>query len=238
MEISKSNLKAPQALNGFFNINKPVNMSSAKAVAIIKKKFNLKKVGHMGTLDPLADGVLIIAVGKATKLFNFLLNKTKTYKTVFEFGYETDTFDLNGQIVNSGGRIPALNEVGEKLKNFKGKIMQTPPKFSACHVAGKRAYDLARKGKEFELQPKAVEIFKFNLLKQLTNEQFLFEIECSSGTYIRALCRDLSLTLSTYGITRCITRTKCGMFNIEDAKLIEEILVTDVIDIEKVKECV
>lgn len=207
----------------------------------------------MGTLDVLGDGVLPITLGKSTRLFDFFLKKRKTYRAVFAFGFETSTLDAEGEITSVNLNEVSSQQIENNLQKFLGKIKQLPPQFSALKVNGKTAYDLARKGEKIDLQEREVEIFSFklignpssekilelkerflkfhreedfkkaNLEKVFKNQIFEFEIECSAGTYIRSLCRDLSHSTASCGTMLCITRTKCGNFDIENSFTLEEI---------------
>ena len=203
-------------MNGFINYYKPSGISSAYAINRIKKLFKGCKVGHMGTLDPLAEGVLPLAIGKSTRLFDFLLDKTKIYIAEFTFGYQTDTLDRGGIVEKKGGSIPTLQEVQNKLPNLIGKVMQTPPKFSAKNVAGERSYNLARRGVEVELKPKEVEIVDIEILSH-KEFSFEFKITCKGGTYIRSICRDLAKLLNTYATMTKLKRIKSGVFSIENS---------------------
>ncbi len=208
---------------GFLNVYKPTGMSSAAVVGKIKKQFNLKKVGHMGTLDPLACGILPIAIGKATRMFDYFLNKQKTYVVEAEFGYETSSLDLGTEIINTTNNIPSLEYVKECCKKFVGKIDQIPPIFSAKCVNGERAYDLARKGQNFELKAVKVEVFKFECLNNVGNK-FKFEITCSSGTYVRSLIRDLAYKLNSYATVTLLERVDSGYFNKESSIKLDDLL--------------
>ena len=209
---------------GFLNVYKPQGMSSAAVVGKIKKKFNLKKVGHMGTLDPLACGVLPIAVGKATKMFDYFLNKKKTYIVNCEFGYETSSLDLGTEKINETTFVPTLEDVVKATKSFLGKIKQQPPIYSAKKIDGKKAYELARDGKDVVLKDVEVEIFKFDCLSQINNTTFKFEIECSSGTYVRSLIRDLAYKLNTYATVVFLERTKTDLFDATNAIKLDDLL--------------
>ena len=221
-------------MNGIININKPSGVSSNKVVSIIKKTFNQKKVGHLGTLDPLASGVLPVCIGKATRLFDLYLNKTKEYVAEFTFSIETDTLDSEGKIINQIDYVPSIDEIKNALKNFIGKINQLPPKFSAKNINGKRAYQLAKSGEDFELKPKEVEIYSFELLKQINENTFEFLISCSSGTYIRSLARDLGFACKTCAYMSKLTRTKAGEFKLDDAVNLDEIKQDNIVPLEKV----
>ena len=213
-------------MNGILNILKPPHMTSSDVVGKIKKIFNTKKVGHMGTLDPGAAGVLLIGIGKSTRLFSYLLNSTKIYRAIFRFSIATDTIDSYGKITHQDGIIPSYDDVLKALEGFRGQIMQRPPKYSAVNVGGRRAYDIARSGKNFELNKKQVTIKNFEL-KSHDNEYFEFDIECSSGTYIRSLCSDLAAKLDTYAYMSSLIRLACGNFKILDSVALDEIQNTE-----------
>ncbi len=211
-------------MNGFINLYKPSGMSSAYALSLIKKKFKGEKMGHMGTLDPLASGVLPIAFGKSTRLFDFLLEKNKIYKALFTFGYETDTLDRGGKIVKENGVIPTLKEIESVLPNLIGSIEQLPPIYSAKNVNGKRSYELARKGIEVELKPKTVFIKDIKLTRQVSCDTYEFVIECKGGTYIRSICRDMAFALNTYATMTALERLESGIFTKENSFTLEEII--------------
>jgi len=211
---------------GFLNVYKPEGLTSNAVVQKIKKKFHIKKIGHMGTLDPMATGILPIAIGKATRLFEYSLDKTKRYIATFNFGYTTDTLDITGQIISNDGYIPSSDDISKVLPKMIGKLSQIPPNFSAKNINGKRAYDLARSGIEFELTPKEVEIIDIRLIEQVSNNCYKFDIVCSSGTYIRSIARDMASYLKTYGCMSSLERIENGRFiknnSIELDKLLEE----------------
>lgn len=209
-------------MTGFVNFLKPPKMSSAQAVSIIKKLSGEPKCGHMGTLDPFACGVLPIALGKATKLFNYFLDKEKSYRAIFKFGIETDTFDLDGQIINTDDKKITLDQINQVLPEFLGTISQLPPKFSAKRVNGKRAYELARSGQDVELKPSEVTIYKITAQCAGDNE-FIFDIVCSGGTYIRSICRDIAYKLNTCATMTCLIRQASGSFEIKDSKTLREL---------------
>lgn len=201
---------------GFLNINKPSGMSSGAVVNKIKKIANIGRVGHMGTLDPMACGVLPIALGKATRMFDYFLDKKKSYSAIFEFGYETDTLDKEGVVVDKTNKIPTLLEIQSVLHKMIGKISQMPPKYSAKSVGGVRAYQLARKGLEVDLKPKTVEIFNISV-SQKSETMYAFDITCSSGTYIRSICRDIAYAVGSLATMIYLQRTNSGVFDISDA---------------------
>lgn len=209
-------------MTGFINLYKPQGMSSALAVNIVKKKFN-SPCGHMGTLDPLAEGVLPIAVGKATRLFQYTLEKQKTYIAEFTFGAITDTLDRAGIVEKTCEKIPTESEIMNALPTLVGKIMQVPPKYSAKNIAGKRGYELARKGVEFSLPAKEVNILSFELLGKVSEKTFKFKIECEGGTYIRSLARDLGEKVGSLAFMSSLIRSKSGIFEIENSITIEQL---------------
>lgn len=208
-------------MNGFINLIKPSGMSSAYAVGAVKKKFHLP-CGHMGTLDPMASGVLPIGVYKASRLFQFQLDKEKTYIARFRFGFATDTLDVTGEITDKTAVIPTKAQIENSLKNFIGEIDQVPPKYSAKCIDGKRGYQLARRGVEFTLEPKKVNIKSIELLSQTAEDEFEFKIDCGGGTYIRSLARDIGVVCNSLGVMSSLIRTKSGVFTIENGVNVEE----------------
>lgn len=200
-------------MTGFVNVYKPEGMGSTKVVGRVK--YLLKTpCGHMGTLDPLACGVLPVGIGNAARLFDYFLQKEKRYSARFVFGATTDTLDREGEIVR-GGRVPSTDEIAAALPAFIGEIMQTPPRYSAVSVNGRRGYDLARSGRDFELSAKKVKIASFTLREQTAPDEFAFDIVCGGGTYIRSLARDLAEALGTKGYMSYLCRTASGVFTCE-----------------------
>ncbi len=210
-------------MNGIINIYKPSGMSSNFVLSLLKRNCNINKLGHLGTLDPLATGVLPVMVGKGTKLFDFYLGKTKVYRAIFTFSLETDTLDSEGKIIKQVDYVPTIEEIENELHNFCGKINQIPPKFSAKKVNGQKAYELSRKGEEVKLKGKEVEIFYFKLISQINKNSFLFEIKCSSGTYIRSLARDLGQKLNSCAFMSALIRIESGEFNILSTTYVNEL---------------
>ncbi|MGB0541088.1 MAG: tRNA pseudouridine(55) synthase TruB [Hyphomicrobiales bacterium] len=204
-------------IDGWFILDKPVNISSAKAVNAVKKCFNIKKAGHAGTLDPLASGVLPIAINSATKTIPYLVNTVKTYRFIIKWGEQTDTDDSEGEIIKKSDHRPIEKSIKKILKFFIGKIEQTPPRFSALKINGERAYKLARNKEEFEIKSRTVNVQDLKLLKYINSELAEFEITCEKGFYIRSLARDISLKLDTVGHVYSLKRTKVGQFYIKDA---------------------
>ena len=209
-------------LTGFVNIVKPTGMSSSDVVCKVKKILKTKKVGHLGTLDPAASGVLPIAVGRATKFFDYFLTKDKEYVAIVKFGIETDSLDSFGNITNTNTKSIEESEILKVIPRFIGKISQVPPKFSAIKINGKRACDLARVDASFEIKPREIEIFDIKLLKKLDDNEFLFKVHCSAGTYIRTLFSDIAYALETISTTTAIIRTNSGRFFIENAITLED----------------
>lgn len=203
-------------MTGFINVNKEQGVSSAREVAIIRRLTGTP-CGHMGTLDPMASGVLTVAIGNAARLFDYFLSKNKTYIAVFKFGVDTDTLDTTGKISFDGGRVPTADEIKHAIPEFIGAIEQLPPKYSAKCINGKRGYQLAREGVEFELKPKKVLIHSVKLLNQVGEDEYSFEIECGGGTYIRSIARDLGARLNTHAVMSGLVRTKSGYFTIENS---------------------
>ncbi len=201
--------------NGFLPINKPSGWTSFDVVNKLKHLLKISKVGHLGTLDPMATGVLLVTIGKATKLFDLMQEKRKTYLAKFEFGYSTDTLDSSGTIIEKCNKIPTLKEINNVLPKFIGKIMQIPPKYSAKNVNGKRAYELARNNIDFNLKPKQVEIYNLKIINY-ENNVLTIEICCGSGTYIRSLARDFGIELKSLATMTELTRTQVGAFSLKN----------------------
>ena len=211
--------------NGWLNIYKNKGCTSLSISRSLKKKFKIKKLGHLGTLDPLAEGVLPIAIGEATKAIKFISNHKKRYSFVIKWGEETDTCDSEGEIINRSKRRPSFEDIKYIISEFfVGEISQTPPVFSAVKVGGKRAYDLARKKIEIKLKKKQINIFSLEA-KELTNENFCkFDLICSQGTYVRSLARDIAYKLGTVGFAYEIIRTEDNIFKTKNSIPLESIL--------------
>ncbi len=210
-------------IKGFVNIIKPTGMTSSDVVCKVKKILHMKKVGHLGTLDPAASGVLPVAVGRATKFFDYFLSKDKKYTAVVKFGISTDTLDSFGKITKLDKDVNVEeNEIKEVLDSFIGEIEQYPPKFSALKVNGKKAYELARDGVEFELNPRKITIYDIKLRQKTDKNTFIFDVHCSAGTYIRTLFADIAEKLGTIAFVPVIIRTKSGAFEMKNAITLEE----------------
>lgn len=211
------------SLNGIILINKARGISSNKVVNKVKYLLKADKTGHLGTLDVLGEGLLPVTLGKGTKLFDLFLKKDKVYITTFKFGETTATLDLEGEIIDKNDVVVNRYDLEDSLKEFEGKQLQMPPAYSAKKVSGKKAYELARAGEEVCLKPKEIEIYSIRLLEEVGQNVFRFEVHCSSGTYIRSLCRDIAERFSTYGVMLDIQRTKCGGFGLENSSTIEDV---------------
>jgi tRNA pseudouridine55 synthase len=213
-------------LHGWIILDKPVGLGSTQAVGAVKRALReagepKTKVGHGGTLDPLASGVLPIALGEATKLCGRMLDATKAYDFTIRFGEETDTLDLEGKIVASSEERPHLADVEAIIPRFTGTIEQMPPAFSALKVEGERAYDLARAGRNVELEPRQVTIHDLLVRQEAARHDRLVEVTLgatvSKGTYIRSLARDIARALGTVGHVTLLRRTRAGPFSLKQA---------------------
>ena len=209
------------ALHGWIILDKPVGLGSTQAVSAVKRALReagepKTKVGHGGTLDPLASGVLPIALGEATKLAGRMLDATKAYDFTVRFGEQTDTLDLEGKVIATSDVHPSEADVRAILPRFTGLIRQVPPAFSALKVGGERAYDLARAGEEVELQQREVTVHSLDLSEASPDEATL-SATVSKGTYIRSLARDIALALGTVGHVTMLRRTRAGPFTLEQA---------------------
>lgn len=211
-------------MNGIINFLKPSGMTSSDAVVIVKKALHTKKVGHLGTLDPMAVGVLPIAVGNSTKLFDLFLKKKKLYRAFFDFSFTTDTLDTDGVVTKRCEKKVTKEDIERILPDFIGKMQQMPPLYSAKNIDGKRAYDLARRGEKFQLKSSEVEIFDITLVRSYGENAFIFDIECSAGTFIRSIVRDMGEKLSSCGVMTALIRMKSGDFGINDAATREEVI--------------
>lgn len=210
-------------MNGFINLLKPVGATASDMVVCVKHILKEKKVGHLGTLDPGASGVLPIAVGQATKLFNFLTDKVKYYRAFFTFGATTDTLDSYGIKIAENYSVPSKSDILSVLDNLRGEITQTPPAYSAISIGGVKAYSLARQGIDVTLKERKVTIYSLDLLSQIDECTFVFDIKCSAGTYIRTIAQDLAKLCGTVAYMSALIRLQSGCFTIGDAFTIEEI---------------
>ena len=208
---------------GWINLYKPKNITSFKAINSIKKKFSIEKIGHAGTLDPMAEGVLPIAIGKATKLIPYISTMNKEYEFVVTWGAQTATDDAEGKILFESNYLPKRKEIEKKILNYIGYINQIPPQVSAVKINGKRAYKLFRENKKFTIQPKKVFIEDLCITDHSINKTS-FKILCGQGFYVRSLARDLAIDLKTYGHISSLKRSKVGKFNEKNSILLDDLL--------------
>ena len=201
-----------RVVNGWCVLDKPVGMTSTYAVALVKRALNAKKAGHAGTLDPLASGILPIALGEATKTVPYVMDGKKSYVFTVTWGVETDTDDAEGKPVQATNRTPTREEVEAQLPNFVGTIEQVPPRYSAVKIAGERAYDLARDGEIVELKSRIVEVERLEIMAH-DGDRTILTADCGKGTYVRALARDLGRAIGCLGHVSALRRTRVGPFN-------------------------
>ena len=211
-------------IQGWLNIYKPLNISSFAIIRRIKKKFNIDKIGHGGTLDPLAEGILPIAVGKTTKLIPFINSDVKEYEFEIKWGEQTSTDDREGKIIERTDNIPTLENIKIKLKEFRGIIIQKPPKASAIKIKGERAYNLLRQNIDFEVGEKNVQIFETKIINWENELITKIKIKCGKGFYVRSFARDLAEKLDSKGHVHSLKRTQVGKFNINNANLLDDLL--------------
>lgn len=210
-------------VHGWLVLNKPLGITSTKALSIVKRILNANKAGHAGTLDPLADGVLPLAFGEATKTVPYLVDARKAYRFTVKWGEETSTDDREGHVTQTSEVRPPLDAILRALPNFVGRIMQTPPAFSAVRVDGERAYDLARDGVEVELHPRETDIFRLEIVDAPDLDRCSFDMTCGKGTYVRALARDIGRVLGCFGHVSALTRTSVGPFGLGRAISLEKL---------------
>lgn len=205
--------------SGWIILDKSAGMNSRRAGNTLRRIFGSDTFGHIGTLDPFATGVLPIALGQATKMIPFLPVSHKTYDFKIQFGIKTDTDDITGETIESGGRIPTPDEISAVLPKFTGNIMQSPPAYSAVHVGGRRAYEIARSGRAVEIPARPAEIFELKM-----NDNETLTATCAPGTYIRSLARDIAAALGTIGVASMIRRTYSNGFGLENTIKLEKII--------------
>ncbi len=204
-------------MNGLLNLHKPGGLTSRQVVDRVVRLVRPAKVGHAGTLDPLATGVLVVAVGAATRLIQYVHLRSKAYRATFLLGRQSDTEDIEGQVIElSAPPVPALDELRQAAGRLQGPILQRPPQFSALRVAGRRAYDLARRGDRVELAPRPVTIDQFEIVDYQYPE-LTVDVVCSTGTYVRSLGRDLAESLGTAAVMSRLVRTRLSEFEVSEA---------------------
>ena len=202
---------------GILLLDKPQGITSHDAVGLVRRALGTKQVGHTGTLDPLATGLLCVLAGRAVKASDLLVSDRKRYTARIKFGISTDTGDVTGKVVESGGRIPDIEEVRKAADAFPREYEQIPPMYSAIKVDGKKLYELARKGVTVERQPRPVSIYSFSVSETDEKDEFILDVECSSGTYIRTLCEDLGRSIGTCATMSALRRTAACGFDVFDA---------------------
>jgi tRNA pseudouridine55 synthase len=211
-------------MDGILNINKPEGMTSFNVVAKVRRLTSTKKVGHAGTLDPDARGVLPVCVGKATKVIEFLMDKDKSYRVGLLLGRSTDTQDISGRTLDERPVNASDQEIEECIRGFLGKSEQIPPMYSALSIGGKKLYELARQGIEIERKPRAVNFFSINiedLRRQDAKVYVMLDVSCSKGTYMRTLCHDIGERLGSGGCMESLVRTRSGPFLLENSITLE-----------------
>jgi tRNA pseudouridine55 synthase len=210
-----------KGISGWIIVDKQIGITSRQVVTKISKTLNIKKVGHGGTLDPLATGILPIAIGEATKVISFIQNKKKKYSFIIKWGETTETDDSEGRVLERSEYRPTPKEIKNTLKNFVGDILQKPPIYSAIKINGQRSYKLARKNIEIEHVPRKIKIYELILKKLININSAEFEVKCGKGTYVRSLARDIAEELNTKGHVISLRRLSVGPFDEKDTIFID-----------------
>jgi tRNA pseudouridine55 synthase len=225
-------------MDGIINVYKEKGYTSFDVVAIIRKKLKIKKVGHTGTLDPEAEGVLPVCIGKATKVVDYITNTNKTYRATMTLGIQTDTGDHTGTVISEQKVTCTNEEIEEAVKSFVGDYEQIPPMYSALKVNGKRLYELARQGKTVERKARSIKIFNINIenIENIEGNNVDFTVECSKGTYIRTLCEDIGNKLGCGAHMSKLVRTKSSLFDIDFSVKLDDI--DDYIESHKLEEII
>lgn len=215
--MARNRKRKGNPVHGWLNLNKPTDITSTRCVSLLKQLYNAQKVGHGGTLDPLADGVLPIAFGEATKTSQWAMDGDKEYVFTVRWGVSTDSIDAEGTEVSTSNARPSRTEIEEWLSDYHGDVEQVPPKFSAIKVNGQRAYDLAREGEDFELKSRTVKVYSASLGDMPDPDTTTFHVHCGKGFYVRALARDIACDLGCDGHITRLTRTRVGDMRLQDA---------------------
>lgn len=217
-------------MDGVIIINKPKNYTSHDVVNVVRKKLDTRKVGHTGTLDPNATGVLPVLIGKATKISKYLIEHKKAYIATLKLGEQRDTGDSEGSVVNQDLdlRVYDNKEIEQALFSFLGKQQQIPPIYSSIKVNGKKLYEYARNGQEVEIKPRDIEIYNISLKYYNDKDEIVFEVECSKGTYIRTLCEDIAKKIGTIGYMKELQRIKVNGFEIKNAISLDDLDNTNI----------
>ena len=215
--MEQSNQEIANAVSGVIVVDKPVGLTSHEVVQIIRRGTNIRRAGHTGTLDPRASGVLVVLVGPAVRLSEYVSASDKRYQAVIRLGETTDTYDADGEVLTTGKEVTVTEEQFEEaLKSFVGQIEQVPPPYSAIKVQGQKAYEKAREGEEVELAPRIIQVYSLDLLEWAPPEAVI-DVYCSSGTYVRSLAHDLGEKLGCGATLVGLRRTKSGRFTLRDA---------------------
>lgn len=210
-------------MDGILLVDKPAGWTSMDVCAHLRGVLHERHVGHTGTLDPNATGLLVVLAGKGTKAAKYAENDRKEYAARLRLGIQTDTQDIWGNVLEENGATRTKDEIAAALGGFRGDIMQLPPMYSAIKIRGKKLYEIARRGGEAERQPRPVTIYRIDVTDRDENGDWGLEIECSKGTYIRTLCADIGQTLGCGGCMSALRRTRAGSFHISEAHTLEEI---------------
>jgi len=226
--------KNKNELNGILLIDKPKNWTSHDVVEVLKKRFSMKKIGHFGTLDPLATGLLVVGLGGCTKMERCLDLETKTYQAEVTIGITTDTLDITGEVLKKGNDFLSTETIQQELAKWQKTYLQTVPIYSAVKVNGKKLYEYARKKEKVELPKKEVSIYEIHFLNRIDEKHFTFEVTCSKGTYIRSLIRDIAISLKVPLTMSNLRRIRQGNFQIKDAKQIEEVTEENIYSLENI----
>jgi tRNA pseudouridine55 synthase len=208
-------------VNGWLVLDKPVGMTSTHAVSVVKRLFHARRAGHAGTLDPLASGLLPIALGEATKTVPFVMDGRKIYRFTVRWGEERDTDDAEGRVIEISAERPTAEAIRALIPRFSGLIEQVPPRFSAVKIGGERGYDLARDGEAVELAPRPIEVHHLELVETPDPDHSVLAAECGKGTYVRALARDMGRALGCFGHVTALRRTAVGPFAEQNAIALE-----------------
>ncbi|MDA4846292.1 tRNA pseudouridine(55) synthase TruB [Hoeflea poritis] len=228
--MARNRKKKGRAVSGWLVLDKPVDFGSTEAVSKIRWLFKAQKAGHAGTLDPLASGMLPIALGEATKTVPYVMDGRKIYRFTVRWGEERTTDDLEGTVTRTGDGRPAESEIRALLPRYTGIIEQTPPQFSAVRIDGNRAYDLAREGEAVEIPSREVEIHRLDLVACPDADTAVFEVECGKGTYVRALARDMGRDLGCFGHIDTLRRTYVAPFDEDEMVPLEELTALEAVE--------
>ena len=215
--------KKGNIVNGWVVLDKRIGMTSTQSVGAVRRIYNAQKAGHAGTLDPLATGILPIALGEATKTVSYAVDGEKAYRFTVRWGAETNTDDAEGTTTRSSEQRPTMGDIEAVLPHYIGDVMQTPPQFSAIKIDGNRAYDLAREGEHVEIEPREVHIDALRIVDMPDDSTTVFEAECGRGTYVRAIARDIGRDLGCFGHVIALRRTRVGPFHEGDSITMDEL---------------